>query len=199
MKTGVIILAAGSSSRLGEAKQLLEIQGEKLIDRSIKAAQKIAANRTVVVLGANAELIQKSIKSEVSSIVINSEWKDGMGSSIVAGLRFLIEKEFIDQVILMLCDQPFVDEELLIRLIQKQSQTLQGIIASSYSGTLGVPALFGKKYFEELLALHGHEGAKNLIRKHSEDVAFIDFPLGKIDLDTPHDVEEFLKNYDSEA
>lgn len=199
MKTGVIILAAGSSSRLGGVKQLIEYQGKTLIERSITTAQKIATNRTVIVLGANAELIQKSIKSDATSIAINSDWKDGMGSSIVVGLRFLLERESIDQVILMLCDQPFVDEELIIRLIQKRSQTSHGIIASSYSGTLGVPALFGKKYFDELLALQGHEGAKILIRKYSEDVAFIDFPLGKTDLDTPEDVEVFLKKYDSES
>src|SRR5690606_21409498 len=105
------ILAAGSSSRLGSVKQLLEIQSKTLIERSINIAQKIAENRTVVVLGANAELIQKSIKSKIPSIAINTEWMDGMGSSIATGIRFLIERESINQVILMLCDQPFVDEE----------------------------------------------------------------------------------------
>lgn len=113
-----------------------------------------------------------------------------MASSMQAGLRFLIEKEHPDQVILMLVDQPFVDSKLLDRLILEKENSGKGIVACSYLKTLGVPAIFDQSYFEEMLKLKGSEGAKKVIMKNSADVYAIDFPLGAVDLDTPEDIEK---------
>jgi len=107
------------------------------------------------------------------------------------GLRFLMEKEQPDQVILMLCDQPFVDTKLLDQLILAKKESGKGIVACAYSDTLGVPALFDQKYFEVMLALKGSEGAKKVILKNRKDVFTVDFPLGEIDLDTEADIKRF--------
>jgi len=166
MKTGIILLAAGSSSRLGRAKQLIEFQGKTLIQKAIDEANKSQADCLVVVLGANADLVQTGFDPSSAAFIINSDWQQGMSSSMQAGLRFLMEKEAINQVLLMLCDQPFVDASLLNKLINAKETSGKGIVAAAYSNTLGVPALFEERYFEELFQLTGSEGAKKVIFNH---------------------------------
>ena len=195
MKTGIILLAAGSSSRLGRAKQLIEFQGKKLIQKAIDEANKCQADSFVVVLGANAELILTGFDITSTPFIVNSDWQHGMSSSMQAGLRFLMEKEEINQVLLMLCDQPFVDASLLDQLITAKEISGKGIVAAAYSNTLGVPALFDRRYFEDLVQLTGSEGAKMVIFKHQAEVHALDFPLGAVDLDTEEDVNQFLIQY----
>jgi molybdenum cofactor cytidylyltransferase len=195
MKTGIILLAAGSSSRLGRAKQLIEFQGKTLIQKAIDEVNKSQADCLVVVLGANSDLIQTGFEPSSASYTINSDWQQGMSSSMQAGLHFLMAKEAIDQVLLMLCDQPFVDASLLNQLINSKETSGKGIVAAAYSNTLGVPALFDKRYFVELLELTGSEGAKKVIFNHQAEVHALDFPLGAVDLDTEEDVSQFLSRY----
>ena len=190
MKTGVILLAAGSSSRLGRPKQLINYQGKTLLQHSIEAAHHSAADVLIVVLGCNADLIQTHIESKEVSVLVHAHWKDGMSSSMQCGLRHLIETRQVDQVVLMLCDQPFVHQGLLDQLMLDKQTSGKGIIACSYAGTVGVPALFDHKYFSELLALKGTEGAKKVILNHQEDTFLVDFPLGAVDLDTEEDVQK---------
>ncbi len=191
MKTGVILLAAGSSSRLGRPKQLINYQGKTLLQHSIEAARHSAADDLIVVLGSNADLIQTHIESKEVSVLVHAHWKDGMSSSMQCGLRHLIETRQVDQVVLMLCDQPFVHQGLLDQLMLDKQTSGKGIIACSYAGTVGVPALFDQKYFSELLALKGTEGAKKVILNHQEDTFLVDFPLGAVDLDTEENVQKF--------
>jgi molybdenum cofactor cytidylyltransferase len=153
MKTGVILLAAGSSSRLGRPKQLINYQGKTLIQKAIDEANKSQAEGLVVVLGSNPELIQTGFDTSSVPFIVNPDWQHGMSSSMQVGLRFLMEKEVINQVVLMLCDQPFVDASLIDQLITAKYTSGKGIVAASYSNTLGVPALFEGHYFEELLQL----------------------------------------------
>jgi len=191
MKTGVILLAAGSSSRLGRPKQLLNYQDKTLIQHSIEAAQHSAADALVVVLGCNSELIQRGIESKEVPVLVHSNWEEGMSSSMQCGLRYLLEASQVDQVLLMLCDQPYVSQELLDQLMNGKKASGKGIVACSYAGTVGVPALFDQSYFPDLLDLKGTEGAKKVILNHQADTFLIDFPLGAIDLDTEEDIRKF--------
>ncbi|GMQ28620.1 nucleotidyltransferase family protein [Algoriphagus confluentis] len=188
MKTCIILLAAGSSSRLGRPKQLVDFQGKKLIQKAIDEAQKSTADSLVVILGWNPDLIKTGFNSENIPHLINDHWVEGMASSMQSGLRYVMEKENPDQVILMLVDQPFVDSQLLNRLIAEKSKSGKGIVACSYSNTLGVPAIFDQQYFQELLQLKSSEGAKKVILKNRADVFAVDFPLGAGDLDTAEDL-----------
>ncbi len=187
VKTGIIILAAGSSSRLGQPKQLLKYQGKTLVRRAIDTAFESKSDTNVLVLGANFELIEKEGQETNVDIIINDDWELGMASGMQKGLNFLENKIAPDQVILMLCDQPFVDSELLKSLIKKQAETGRGIISCHYNGTFGVPAMFTRKYFPELNKLKGAEGAKKVIYAHLDDLEKVDFPNGAIDIDTPQD------------
>jgi len=186
---GLIILAAGSSSRLGKPKQNLVFQGSTLLQRSIKTALAADCQEVLVVLGANISEIEPTIKNESIQIIHNPDWELGMSSSISCGLTALLKTiPQLQSVVLMLCDQPFADTSIINQLIQA-SASKKYLVASSYNGTLGVPALFDKSHFEELLALQGNEGAKKLLLKYSNELHAVPFPLGMIDIDTIGDFE----------
>ncbi len=191
-KTGILILAAGNSSRLGKAKQLLSFQGENLLQRAIKAAEKSISNHAVVVLGAYENEIKSIIDFSSSELVVNYNWGEGMSSSMKIGLSNLIKSKNIDQVVIMLSDQPFVNEILLNSMITTQFESKKGIICCAYDDTLGVPVLFTRKYFEELFSLKIKEGAKKVIYNHLEDCEIIPFDKGAIDIDTQEDYDQLL-------
>lgn len=189
--TGVIILAAGASSRLGSPKQLLVYSGSTLLQHSIEAAQASNAVSVVVVLGANADLINDELKNSTVNIVVNPEWKEGMASTIRCGLQTLVKlNPQIEAAILMVADQPFVTAELLNNLIDSHIKNGNRIVASKYGGTFGTPVLFNKSFFSELLELTGDMGAKSLVRKYMNEAAFVSFPKGEIDIDTAEDYQK---------
>ncbi len=192
---GLILLAAGASTRLGQPKQLLQYKGHTLIKHAIDTALHVIPTPVIVVLGENAHLLQNEVSSSKVHVIINHNWKEGMASSIRCGLYDLLKvSPDIDNVILMVCDQPFVSASLIKDLIAEHEHTKKGIIASAYKDTLGTPVLFNKKYFNQLLDLNGAEGAKILISKYPEDVLAVSFPLGFIDIDTVEDYEQLINN-----
>jgi len=192
--TGIIILAAGSSSRFGNTKQLLHFKGKTLLQHTMEEAAEAGAEPVVVVTGANADEISKEIKNEKVEIVFNKNWEQGMASGIVMGLKnaIILNKE-LENIIITVCDQPFVSSSLFQQLFQKQNESAKHIVASAYADTIGTPALFTIKYFVALMGLTGDQGAKGLLKKHSKDLATVDFPDGYIDIDTQEDYENLLK------
>ncbi len=194
IKTGLIILAAGNSSRMGEPKQLLPYEGKTFLQCAIDAALGSQATIKVVVLGADKDEIKKTFRADTIPVIHNQDWEKGMASTMQKGLAYLTKYQVPDQVIILLCDQPFVNSEILDSLIETQKATGKGIVACRYSETLGVPALYTKKYFQEMLALKSSEGAKKLIFAHLDDVAEVDFPKGSVDIDTYEEYEQLLAN-----
>lgn len=191
---GIILLAAGESARLGEPKQLVRFQGATLLRRSVKAALKISG-KIVVTLGSRIEIIRKEIEDLPVEIVENKDWQTGMSGSIKVGLKKLFDDaDSIRAVVVMVCDQPFVDENLLEKIITKFHETDAPIVACAYQNTRGVPALFHRKLFPELLALDAKAGAKRLIKKYESQTATVSFPEGEFDIDTPADYEKLLNS-----
>lgn len=190
LKTGAILLAAGSSTRLGRPKQLLMFEEQTLLERSISSIQRSQIDEFVIVLGGNAQEIQAQIDLSNFSLLVNHDWDLGMSSSMKLGLHYLISEYAIDQVVIILCDQPFVNELLINEIIAKKEN---GIVACSYGDTIGVPALFDSKYFGELLTLQNKEGAKKIILRHLHDCDLIEFDLGSIDIDSEDDYQNLLK------
>lgn len=189
---GIIILAAGSSSRLGQAKQLLKFKGKTLLEISLHAASDSLAEHMVLVLGANQDQIQQKVNLSSYDQVINKNWENGMASSMQAGLKHLLQKHEINAVILTLSDQPFIEYKTINQLIFNYLSSKKGIITSTYQNTFGVPVLFDQKYFNELLELQSKEGAKTIIYKHLDDVEKVDFPKGAVDIDTYEDYEKLI-------
>jgi molybdenum cofactor cytidylyltransferase len=196
-KYGIILLAAGSSSRLGQPKQSLLFNHSTLLEHSIEAAVKSIVNHVIVVLGANAETNNPAVKEKKLSLVINEFWQEGIASSIRCGLQYLMQKwPGVQAALFMVCDQPYINTALLDKLVNLHRQTGDSIVASEYAGTKGIPAIFDKKLFPGLLQLKGDAGAKKIIMQQQGNIAAVPFPLGDIDIDTAADYDKLKKNED---
>ncbi|MDJ0597748.1 MAG: nucleotidyltransferase family protein [Crocosphaera sp.] len=184
----IIILAAGSSTRMGTPKQLLPYQGSTLLCHTIKIAKDSICHPIIVVLGANADKINTVIDPSSVSVIENKNWSLGMGSSIGVGINFINSySEAIEAAIICVCDQPFLTTEIINNLVFAYQTQKKPIIACNYADTYGVPVLFQANFFSELVSLQEKGGAKKIINKYKKDVFFISFSQGIIDIDTPED------------
>lgn len=189
-----VILAAGSSSRMGSPKQLLHFRGESLLRRAALAAQHAGCDPIIVVTGAHAELTRRELGALDVREVFNAEWHTGMASSIRAGMTTLVATHApVHAAILMLCDQPLVSAEVLAQLIATYRATRAPVVASRYGKSFGVPALFAHALFPELTNLRGPAGAKQVIERHAATAQFVPFAGGAIDIDTAEDFEELTR------
>jgi molybdenum cofactor cytidylyltransferase len=185
-----IVLAAGASTRLGQPKQLLQMNGESLLHRTIRAAEEAGCAPIFVVLGFEAERMQRETADLEVRVVINQEWQSGMGSSLRSGMEVLMKESQLPQkVVLLLSDQPILSSEILFSLVKKSVETGSLIVASSYTGRLGVPAVFRKELYPDLQKVEGDKGAREVIQVYRDQAASIDFPEGVIDIDTAQDLE----------
>lgn len=193
-QVGLVILAAGSSSRMGKPKQLLDLGGKVLLQRVIDSVKKVPFCEKVLVLGAYADLILEKIDSEGFHILFNGEWEEGMASSLRKGLQKLIEMNSkADAVLYMLADQPMVNEKIISNILLTHKKEKHRIVASAYNDALGVPALFPFKYFDNLVHLKGNEGARKIIQHNLPQVAAVNFAAGIYDVDTEEDYKNIKK------
>ena len=200
----ILILAAGASSRLGHPKQLVKMNGETLLHRIASRATDSQVTKVLVVLGHQADAMERELHDLQNVRTIhNPEWQRGMGSSIKAGVRELASS---DAILISVCDQPYLTTAIFDELIQKLPHSPTGIVCSRYlpiespddpspstrhspfSTPYGVPAIFASQHFPALLALPDDAGAKTLIT--ANDVKYIDFPLGAVDIDTADDLKK---------
>ena len=186
--TSVILLAAGASVRYGRPKQLVQFQGHSLLRHLAEVCSSSKASSVQVVLGAYAELLKHQLYGLRLQTIVNLDWNSGISSSI----RFAIKN--LDRspkaLLVVLCDQPHVTSQLLNGMIETFEKTKRHIVACEYGNSLGVPALFDRKFFGELENLTGDRGAKQVIMRHKNEVATIPFPEGSIDIDTPEDLPD---------
>ncbi|UGU16285.1 nucleotidyltransferase family protein [Sinomicrobium kalidii] len=194
---GIIILAAGSSARMGQPKQLLEYRGKSLLQHAIDEATKTGVKNIVVILGNSAGSIKQNVKQNGTVFLENPEYEEGMASGIRLGVGYLTKdkENMIEGILVMLCDQPFVNSELLTKLLERQITTDAPVVASSYRNKKGVPALFHKDVFPELLALKGDKGARGIIRKNDRETITVEFPRGNTDIDTPEDYKKLVSGH----
>jgi molybdenum cofactor cytidylyltransferase len=189
-----VILAGGGSSRLGRPKQLLVYQDKTLLQHAIDIARRASVQSIIVVLGSGFELLINQIDAAGLHIVKNENWQTGIASSITCGITALQDITLgTDAAILMVCDQPFITSLLLDDLLTAQKAGGKPIVASEYGNTVGIPALFHKSLFPQLLGLEGDSGAKKIMQQYPELLATIPFPLGDIDIDTLDDYEKLNK------
>ena len=189
-----IVLAAGSSSRMGTAKQLLRLKGRTLLRGSAEAALASMARAVVIVVGSQAALMRDELGDLAVTIVENPRWAEVMGTSISAGIHWITAHAVpFEAAVLMTCDQPHVTGATVGRLIEEQESSAKRLVASRYGGTIGVPALFTREYFSALSLLPPEQGAKHVLLNHQDEMAVVDFEEGAIDLDTPADYERLAR------
>ena len=193
---GIVILAAGESRRMGRPKQLLPINGQPLLLRVVEEALSSPVSHVMVVLGSNHESHRELLETYPVHLINNPDWKKGIGTSIRRGVEEMMTRvKGLDAILVMVGDQPAIRFEYLSHMINTYQQTSSLAIASGYANTYGVPVLFDKSLFDELLNLNDDQGAKTIISSRRNEILVLDCPEGELDLDTPDDVVRFQQEY----
>lgn len=190
-----VILAAGASRRLGRAKQLLPFAGTTLIGHVCKCALAAKCDDVVVVLGADRKPIEESISSFSLRVIDNPLWSEGIASSVRAAIRHIISRSLpVDALLFLTSDQVSVSTNLLDKIVYSFNDSPESIVACRYGDGHGIPALFPRQYFDELLLLSGDRGAKSLLITHHKAIISIPFSGGEIDIDTWQDYQSLLSD-----
>lgn len=182
-KIVALILAAGESSRLGKPKQNLAYKKNTMLNHIKEHLTLNIVEQTFIALGAYAKEIINESNLESSEIIVFEDWKEGMGSSLsFACSKIFAEKEY-DGILVSLSDLPLVDAgdyQNMIDLFQSKDD----IVATKTNNSLGVPAIFGADYFNDLLQIKGSKGAKQLIHKYMDKVKVYENEKAGVDIDT---------------
>lgn len=190
VRIGIIVLAAGASTRMGQPKQLLACGKSTLLGTTLSAALKSECDPVIVVLGANVERIRETVPPGIQ-MVYNECWPNGLHTSIAAGLAKLGDLHAnAAAAIFANADQPYITDAVFRRLVAAYRDTGKRICASAYAKTRGTPALFDASLFPELSRL-SKGGARTLFNRYPNDVAEVPWPEGAFDLDTPADYRQF--------
>jgi molybdenum cofactor cytidylyltransferase len=188
----VLVLAAGKSSRMNGIKQLEKIKNKTLLDITLEKLKCVFSDEIYCVLGANADKIKAEITSENIQFIENLNYEKGLSSSIVSGIEYFKREALnFDGIYILLADQPGIETAYLKSLLVLFKKHKDIIIASNYGNKLGVPAIFPKKYFPELLLIKGDKGAKEFINQRKNEVVCPELSTNFFDIDTKEDLELF--------
>ncbi len=179
---------------MGKSKQTLQLEeGKSLLQKTIETALATSLKPVIVVVGANKAEVVPELGGLPVTIVDNAFWEEGMASSIKIGLAGLFMTEpKLDGVLMLVCDQPYLTTSLLNQMVATYEESGKKAVACRYEKSWGVPVLIGRELLAELIEISGDHGAKSFLKKHRDDVAFVEFPKGNVDLDTPEDYASFL-------
>jgi molybdenum cofactor cytidylyltransferase len=192
--TAIFVLAAGNSSRLGSAKQLLAIGGRNLVQHAVSVALASRIGPVLVVTGARRKAVEETLEEMDVQLVYNPDWEEGMGASIRWGTKTARSLyPDLDGLLFMVCDQPFINPAVLHQLVSRQAESRKPIVASAYAGIRGTPVLFHQTCFDDLEQLNGDKGARPMLATREGDIALVEFDEGKTDIDTVTDYETVLR------
>jgi molybdenum cofactor cytidylyltransferase len=181
-----IVLAAGASTRFGSTKQLVRVSGRPLLHTAVARAADVAGSAVIVVLGAQAAELAPLLTHSSAVIVINRDWREGLASSIRAGVARLPSS--CNAVLVTLVDQAAVTAEDLKRLASTWRRQPEYIVAARYGTTTGVPAIFPRSTFSDLSSLRGDVGARSLLQRNPDRVVRVAMESAAVDVDTPEDL-----------
>jgi len=184
-----ILLAAGESKRMGKPKQLMPLGQSTLLEQTIDNLLDSSVDETIVVLGHKAEEITRTIAGRPVKIVINSDYSQGMSTSIIAGLILVDPRS--RAVMLAMGDQPLVESSTINQLIEAFNKNKKGIAVPTYRGRRGHPIIFDIKYKAELFKLKGDIGGREIIHNHPDDVLMVAIDSESVvsDIDTKEDYQ----------
>jgi molybdenum cofactor cytidylyltransferase len=181
-----LVLAAGSASRFGSPKQLVRIGGQPMLHKAVSQATEVVGHAVTVVLGAYADQLAPLLKHTTASVLINRNWEEGMASSLRSGVANLPGS--CDGVLITLADQVGVTTFDLKRLATAWKRQSEWLIAATYDGQMGVPAIFPRTTFSAFSDLRGDVGAKVILARHADRCLRVPMPNASIDIDRPEDL-----------
>jgi len=191
-----IVLAAGESRRMGRPKQLLRLGERTLLDLALDNVRKSSVDEIILVLGSSAAEIQQQVSTQGIKIVVNSAYKEGMASSLRAGIGALEPQAHA--ALIVLADQPCIRHTTLNRLIEHHRSTRPQIVIPTYKGFRGNPVLLDCSVFSEVMEIRGDIGCRAIFGSHTENISKleVDDPGILLDVDTSKDFESFLASGD---
>ena len=181
-----VVLAAGASTRFGRTKQLEQFEGVSLAAGAMRKAESVCGAQSVLVTGKDWQKVADTCAPLAGYFVINTDYEQGLASSIACGVRSVAESA--DAILLMLADLPLVTTEHLTNLIDAWAESPQKIVASAFEDTLGPPIVFPKADFDALMQLSGDRGARPIIDANKGRVQAIPCEEAAFDIDRPEDL-----------
>ncbi len=182
-----IVLAAGASRRFGSAKQLAKFRGKPLVTHAIRLAEAVAGQQSLLVAGNQWTLVAAACAPLAGYLVVNPDFAKGLGGSIAAGVAAVAGSA--TGVLLLMADQPLIDEGHVHDMVEAWSKNPQYVVASEFDGIDGPPVLFPARFFPELLALQGDSGARRVLEANPSRVIRVKCPAAATDVDVPADLE----------
>lgn len=192
MGVSAVVLAAGRSTRMGEAKQLLRLGGRSMLEKTLENVRASGFNEVVLVLGFGAEAIRREVRNSLLDgvrVVVNEHYVSGMAGSLRVGLAAV--SSAMDAALIVLADQPFVRAETMARIIEAYRESGSKVVVPRYRGQRGNPVLLDRSLFPEAMSLEGDVGCRAIFAKHSDEMAYVevDDPAILMDIDTREDYE----------
>ena len=186
----ILIPAAGGSQRLGQAKQLIKYRGNSLLQHAINRATSLCPLEIIVVTGTQKDAVKNTVKSTSVNWVHNPDWAEGLGGSVAAGAACLAESA--EGLMVLLCDQWFLQTDDLTALAQTWAADKQRIVAATANGQTMPPVIFPANQFEQLRKLEGKHGAKRLLMSQPELLKKVPMPNAAFDLDNQQHLDHLL-------
>lgn len=194
-RVAAIVLAAGASSRLGQPKQLLPVDGQPLLGRTLDAVRKTSLEPRLLVLGGYADKILETVNVDGFEVVLNPDFGQGQATSLKAGIAAL--PDAVDGALVILGDQPLVEPWLLEELVAAFDPDRNVAVRPRYADGPGNPVLLSRALFNELEALEGDVGAREVLKRHSDRITAIGHTSRNAprDVDTIEDYRAFLLDW----
>ena len=190
-----VVLSAGASTRMGSPKALLPVEGVPFIERIVRALERADVDKTLVVLGYNADAMREAIAYLGVDTVVNPDYARGQLSSLQTAIRAL-HGEAVEAILVHLVDHPFIESEVVNRMIGAFRAQAKLIVVPRFAGRRGHPVLFSSKLFPEFLAASLETGAKPVVRGHPEET--LELETGEegilIDIDTPAEYRKHVRS-----
>jgi molybdenum cofactor cytidylyltransferase len=192
----IVLIAAGSSKRMGRQKQLLPWGKQNLLEHQIYMLSQTGLSLSVI-LGANVNEIKSRSDLSQTTVHIFPEWKLGMGASIAFGIGEVLKNNSrLQGIVIALADQPLIQVSHYLRMKAAfEPGKKQLIVSESKTGYWSAPVLFDRFYFPQLQQLNGDKGAMPLVRKNEQRVKLVLCETSLKDIDTPKDYQDALQEF----
>ena len=184
-----VVLAAGTSTRMGQNKLFMELEGEPLVRRVVARAAAAGVDPLIVVVGHEADRVKQALDGISYTPVFNAEYERGVNSSLRAGIHAASETP-AQAAVVVLADMPFVTTEMIATLLGKYRRGDAPLVISDYEGVNAPPMLYDRSLFDELSVPEGHGCGKQVVKRHRQEAESATWPAEALtDLDRPEDYE----------
>lgn len=185
-----ILLAAGTSSRMGRNKMLFELNGESVLRGAVKRALAGGLSPLVVVLGHESDKAYKEIEDLPCQWALNPLYEEGINTSLKSGILAVKHEPRVAGAMVLLADMPFVTPEMIAAMIDRYRKSDAPLVISDYEGVNAPPMLYDRSLFNELLMMTGEGCGRQVVKRHKEEAEVLPWPAAALaDIDVPEDYE----------